>query len=136
MLEKFVLTMLELNWNKRLGHDKTKLNICHHTLALFKQLQNRSFHVLEITRTSTKCKKNEYARAKHAKIMFFIVKYANLWGFCCRRRCGCLSSLITRRKRIVALATVRTFNTKSFSLNRSLESCCTTKTKRNGRKVS
>ena len=129
MLEKCVLTMLELNWNKRLGHDKTKLNICHHTLALFKLLQNRSFHVLEITRTSTKCKKS-------AKIMFFIVKYANLWGFYCRRRCGCLSSLITRRKRIVALATVRTFNTKSFSLNRSLESCCTTKTKRNGRKVS
>ena len=24
---------------------------------------------------------NEYARAKRAKILFFIVKYANLWGF-------------------------------------------------------
>ena len=23
------------------------------------------------------------------KYMFFIVKYANLWGFCCRRRRGC-----------------------------------------------
>ena len=32
------------------------------------------------------------ARAKRAKILFFIVKYANLWGFCrCLRR-GCLSS--------------------------------------------
>ena len=30
MLEKCVLTVLELNWNKRLGHKKTKLNICHH----------------------------------------------------------------------------------------------------------
>ena len=33
------------------------------------------------------------ARAKRAKILFFIVNYANLWGFCCRRRRGCLSSL-------------------------------------------
>ena len=28
------------------------------------------------------------------KYCFFIVKYANLWGFCCRRRRGYLSSLI------------------------------------------
>ena len=41
------------------------------------------------------------ARAKRAKILFFIVKYANLWGFCCRRRRGCLSSLITLRGRTV-----------------------------------
>ena len=34
------------------------------------------------------------ARAKRAKILFFIVKYANLWGFCCRRRRGFLSSLL------------------------------------------
>ena len=34
------------------------------------------------------------ARAKRAKILFFIVKYANLWGFCSRRRRGCLSSLL------------------------------------------
>ena len=34
------------------------------------------------------------ARAKHAKILFYIVKYANLWGFSCRRRRGCLSSLM------------------------------------------
>ena len=35
----------------------------------------------------------KYARAKRAQILFFIAKYANLWGFCCRRRRGCLSSL-------------------------------------------
>ena len=34
MLEKCVLTILELNWNQRLGHKKTKLNICQHTLTL------------------------------------------------------------------------------------------------------
>ena len=33
----------------------------------------------------------KYARAKRAEILFFIVKYANLWGFCCRRRRACLN---------------------------------------------
>ena len=58
------------------------------------QLQNRSFHVVEKTRTSSKCQKMINVRAKRAKILSFIVKYANLWGFRCRRRRGCLSSLI------------------------------------------
>ena len=93
MLEKCVLTILELNWNQRLGNNKTKLNICHHMLTSSTQLQNRSFHVVERTRTSSKCQKMKNARAKRAKILFFIVNYANLWGFCCRRRRGCLSSL-------------------------------------------
>ena len=97
MLEKCVLTILELNWNQHLGHKKIKLNICHHMLASSTQLQNRSFHVVERTRTSTKCQKMKNARAKRAKLLFFIVKYANLWGFCCRRRRGCLSSLLNRR---------------------------------------
>ena len=93
MLEKCLLTVLELIWNQRLGH-KTKLNICHHMLTSSTQLQNRSFHVVERTRTSTKCQKMKSARAKRAKILFFTVKYANLWGFCCRRCRGCLSSLL------------------------------------------
>ena len=76
MREKCVLTILELNWNQRLGHKKTKLNICHHTLTSSTQLQNRSFHVAERMRTSTKCQKMKNARRKHAKRLFFIVKYA------------------------------------------------------------
>ena len=95
MLGKCVLTILELNWNQRLGHKRTKLNICHHMRTSSTQLQNRSFHVVERTRTSTKSQKMKNARAKRAKILFFIVNYANLWGFCCRRRRGCLSSLIS-----------------------------------------
>ena len=59
------------------------------------QLQNRSFGVVERTRTSAKCQKMKNARAKRAKILFLIVKYANLWGFCCRLRRGCLSSLVS-----------------------------------------
>ena len=91
MLEKCVLAILELNWNQRLGRKKTKLNICHHMVTSSTQLQNRSFHVVERTRTSTNCQKMKNARAK---ILFFIDKHANLWDFCCRRRRGCLSSLI------------------------------------------
>ena len=94
LLEKCVLTTLELNCNKRLGHEKTKLNICHHTLTSSTHSQNSSFHVVERTGTSTNCQKMKNARAKRAKILFFIVKYANLWGFCCRRSRGCLSSRI------------------------------------------
>ena len=93
MLEKCVVAILELNWNERLGHEKTKLNICHHGHTSSTQLQNWAFHVVERTRTSSKCQKMKYARAKRAKILFFIVKYANLSGFCYRRRRGCLSSL-------------------------------------------
>jgi len=94
LLEKCVLTILEWNWNQRFWDNKTKLNICHHMLTSSTQLQNRSFHVLERTRTSSECQKMKNARAKRAKILFFIVKYANLWGFCCRRSRGCLSSLM------------------------------------------
>ena len=93
MLEKCVLTVLELNYNQR--NQRTKLNICHHMLTSSTHLQNRSFHVVERTRTSSKCQKIENARAKRVKILFFILKYANLWGFCCcRRRRSCLNSLL------------------------------------------
>ena len=71
MLEKRVLTILKLNWNQRLGHKKTNLNICHHMLTSSTQLQNRSFHVVERTRTSAKCQKMKYARAKRAKDTVF-----------------------------------------------------------------
>ena len=56
MLEKCVLTILELNWNQHLGHKRIKLNICHHMLTSSTQLQNRSFRVVERTRTSAKSK--------------------------------------------------------------------------------
>ena len=72
MFEKCVLTTLELNWNQRLGHKKTKLSICHHMLTSSTQLQNRSFHIAERTRTSTKCQKMKNARAKRAKYCFLL----------------------------------------------------------------
>ena len=86
----------EIKLEPALGeYKKTKLNICYHMLTSSTQLQNRSFHVVERTRTSSKCQKMKNARAKRAKILFFIDKYANLWGFSCRRRPGCLTYLLS-----------------------------------------
>jgi len=67
MHEKCVLTILEFNWNQRLGH-KTKLNICYHVLTSSTQLQNCPFHVLE--RTSSKCQKMKNARESAQKYCF------------------------------------------------------------------
>ena len=41
-------------------------------------LQNMSFHVVERKRASAKCEEVKNARAKRAKLLFFIVKNANL----------------------------------------------------------
>ena len=81
MFEKCVLTILELIWNQRLGHKKTKLNICHHMLTSSTQLQNRSFHVVESMRTSSKCQMMKNARAKRAKILFLHCQICKFVGF-------------------------------------------------------
>ena len=57
---------------------KTKLKICLHMPTVPTQLQNNSFHVEERMRTSAKCEKMKNVLAKRAKLLFFIVKYANL----------------------------------------------------------
>ena len=44
-------------------------------------LQNRSFQVVEKTRTSSKCQKMKYARAKRANLLIFIfVTFLLLWS--------------------------------------------------------
>ena len=51
------------------------------------------------------------ARAKRAKILFFIVKYANLWGlFSCRRR-SCLIKLpsLAPREELINMETTVPF---------------------------
>ena len=81
MLKKCVLTVLELNLNKRLGHNKTKLNICYHMLTSSTQLENISFHVVERTRTCSKCQKNEKCTCKACKNTVFhcqICKFVGL----------------------------------------------------------
>ena len=80
-LENCVLTILEINWNQRLGHKKTKLNICHHMLTSSPQLQNWSFHVAERTRTSIKCEKNEICTRKACKNTIFHCQKCKFVGF-------------------------------------------------------
>lgn len=49
-----------------------------------RQPQNRSFHVVDGTRTALKCTKMKNALAKHTKLLFFTIKYANVWRSCRR----------------------------------------------------
>ena len=56
-LSKCVLTILELHWKQSFRDKKTKLNICHNMLTSSAQLQNRSFHVVERTKTPARCPK-------------------------------------------------------------------------------
>ena len=57
---------------------KRKLKLSCQMLASSTRLQNRSFHVVERTRTIVKCTKMKNPRAKRAKFLFIIEKYANL----------------------------------------------------------
>ena len=60
--------------------------------------KNKSFQLVERTMKfciNGKCTCN----LKPAKILFFIVKYANLWRACRYHRSGCLSSLTQPRRR-------------------------------------
>ena len=53
MLEKYVLTILELNWNQRFRDNKTKLIICHHMLTSATQQQKGS-----LSNNNDDCNKN------------------------------------------------------------------------------
>ena len=92
---KMCSTILKLYWNQRFRSKKTKLNICHHMLTSSTQLQNRSFHVVKRKRTALKCQILKNARARRAKLLFFV---AYLWRSCFRRHRGFSSSLLLNRR--------------------------------------
>ena len=108
MLEKCLLTALELILNQRLGHKKTKLNICRHMLTSSTQLQNKSFQF-----TSWK----ERERLQNVKRWKMHVQCAQKYCFSlsnmqiCRvfvvvsSRCGCFSSLLRfwRQRKLAAV---------------------------------
>ena len=73
MLAKCVLPGIKLE--QALQRQENKIE--HHMLTSSTQLRNRSFHFAERTRASVKCPKMGNACAKRAKLLFFIVKYAN-----------------------------------------------------------
>ena len=66
----------------------------------FTHLQNRSFHVVERTRTSTKCQKMKKGTCKECKNTVFrnLSNMQICGGFCCRRRCGCSSPLLSYKE--------------------------------------
>ena len=55
-----------------LGTYKIKLNSCHRMLTSSTQLQNTSFHVVERTKTSSKCQKKKNARIFHCQVCKFV----------------------------------------------------------------
>ena len=59
---------------------KTKLNICHHMLTSSTQLQNRSFHVVERMRTSSKCQDGK-CTCKACKNTVFYCQICKFVGF-------------------------------------------------------
>ena len=94
MLEKYVLTILELNlepalekWEDKIEHLSSNAHVVHTPAkqVISRRRKNENF---------LKMSKNEKCTCEACKILFFIVKYGNLWGFCCHRRRGCLSSLL------------------------------------------
>ena len=57
------------------------MNICHHMLTSSTQLPNRSFHVVERTRTSTKCQKMSKCVCKACKNTVFYCQICKFVGF-------------------------------------------------------
>ena len=94
MLAEHVLSIMELNWNQRLRDKKTNLLSCCQVFTSFTQRQKRYF-MSSTGRdlAATKCTKMKNAREKRKKLLFFIVKYANLWHSCFRPRLVRLRSL-------------------------------------------
>ena len=69
----------KLNWYQWFEDNEyiEKLSSYAHVVHILER-ENRSFHVVEKKRTAVKCTEMKIARAKRAKLQFFIVKYANL----------------------------------------------------------
>ena len=91
MLAKCVPTILEFNSNQRFSLGRIQNLTCSRSLVHItaKQVISRR----ERTGSSAKCPKMTNVRAEHAKLLFFIVKYANLWHSCYRCCGGCLEWL-------------------------------------------
>ena len=71
-IENCLPTILESNWYERFQSGDLSSSVTS------TEPQNKSFHVVDRTRTAAKCTKMKNARAKRAKLLIFIVKYANL----------------------------------------------------------
>ena len=76
-------------YQDKIEHLSSYAHVVHTTAKQVISRRRENVNVL------AKCQKMTNARARRAKILFFIVKYANLWrSRCCRSR-GCVSSLLS-----------------------------------------
>ena len=76
MLEKCVLTILELNWNQRLVYKKTKLNVCHHMLTSSTQRRRKNENVFKMSkdeRYTCKACKNPVFHCQICKFVRFLL---------------------------------------------------------------
>ena len=74
---------------------RKKLNICRQVLTSSTQPKNKSFHVVDRTIVAAKCTKMKNARAKRAKLLFFIISYANVRRCCRRANCACTRTVLS-----------------------------------------
>ena len=106
MLEKCVLTILKLNWNQRLGHKKTKTE---HLSSYAHVVHTPEKQVISRRRKNEnvyKMSKDEKCTCKACKNTVFHCQICKFVGFfCCRRRLGCLSSLLFKQIRIARYIT-------------------------------
>ena len=83
----------------RRSEENNNENLSSKLSSSTKLKKNSSFYVIESTRTAAECRQGLNARAKRAKLLFFIVKYAVLRRSCSLRRyafCGKISVLHVR----------------------------------------
>ena len=78
-------------WEDKIEHLSSYAHVVHTPAKQVISRRRKNDNVYKMSKTE-KCQKLK--NAKRAKILFFIVKYAKLWGLCFRRGRGCLSSLI------------------------------------------
>ena len=70
MLEKCVLTILELNWNQRLGHKKTKLN----SVVISRRRKNENvFKMSKDEKCTCKACKNTVFHCQISKFVKFLL---------------------------------------------------------------
>ena len=123
MLEKYLLNVLGLIWNQRLGHKKTTFE---HLLSDAQVVHTTAKQLISRRRKNenvrAKCQNMKNARAMRAKILFFIVKYANLWGFVLPSS-SWLLKLPVVLGRPVELCVDISANISSYSFQKNYPSC-------------
>ena len=87
-------------WDDKIENLSSCAHVVHATAKQVISRRGRNENVCEMS-------KNEECTCKRAKLLFFIVKYANLRRSCCRRLRGCLSFLMKQNGDRLPSATLK-----------------------------